>query len=651
MSLKRSRQMVFGGAVSALALVAATAAASANQCSAYNQAPLLDQMSGLPTVAERLPVNPLVVDGIEGIGTYGGEMTDVYAGSRIGDYRRYGYDPLVRWSPDGSEVLPNIAESWDISADATTYTFKLREGLKWSDGKPFSAKDIQFWWDHIETNREINPKGPRKMFIVNGEEAKVEALDDTTVRFSWSQPNGVFMLDMASPYGQRVVQFAEHYVKDFMKDLNPDGVAKMMADAGEADFGKWWLGRIGTYGKNAEHNDPNRPTMLAWRPMEAVLGKERFTFERNPYYWKVDSSCNQLPYIDKRTWVLAKDPEVALLKTVQGEIDISPRNISTPPNRSVFFDNKERGGYRLVTANSCNYNNAQFMFAMNHPDPVKAQVFQSKDFRIGLSLAMDRDLIIDAVYLGQGEPYQVSPRPESPYYNDQLARQYTEFDPDLAAEHLDKILPMGPDGKRVGPDGKPFKFIVHVNEGFRPDWVDMMQIIAKDWQEQGLEVVVSVASDEIHMATLGRADKEITIWVGENGCGQFPLVNLERLTNFKEHGNWEGWDAWHDLKKDANATVREGVVPTEPPAGVKRMYEITDLVPTKVGDEQTALMEEFMQLSADNFLSMGIALPGGGFRSISNKLRNVPDTLLEGWLYPGPAPVNFSSFYINPSKK
>ncbi|WP_208994342.1 hypothetical protein [Pseudovibrio sp. WM33] len=162
---------------------------------------------------------------------------------------------------------------------------------------------------------------------------------------------------------------------------------------------------------------------------------------------------------------------------------------------------------------------------------------------------------------------------------------------------------------------------------------------------------MSVASDEIHMATLDRADKEITIWVGENGCGQFPLVNLERLTNFKEHGNWEGWDAWHDLKKDANATVREGVVPTEPPAGGKRMYEITDLVTTKVGDEQTALMEEFMQLSADNFLSMGIALPGGGFRSISNKLRNVPDTLLEGWLYPGPAPVNFSNFSIDPSKK
>ena len=633
--------------VLAASLLALPTSVTAKQCTNYSQAPVLDAKvadGNLPPVTDRLPNNPLVVESADGIGRYGGEMVDIYGGSRIGDYRQYGYDPLVRWSPDGTDIFPNVAESWTISSDATTYRFKLREGLRWSDGKPFTSRDIVFWWEHVETNREINSKGPRRMFVVNGEEATVTAIDEFTIEFKWSSPNGVFLLDMASPYGQRVVQFAEHYVRHFMKDLDPEGVAKMMEEAGETDFGKFWIGRIGTYGHNAEHNDPDRPTLLAWKPTEPVLGKERFTFQRNPYYWKVDAGCNQLPYMDERTWVLAKDPEVMLLKTVQGEIDISPREISTPPNRAVFFDNQERGGYRLVRADTCNFNNAHFYLSMNHPDMAKAQVFQSKDFRIGLSLGMDRPSIIDAVYLGQGEPFQAAARPDSPYYNEQLAKQFTEYDAETAAEHLDRILPMGPDGVRVGPDGEPFRFVVMINEGFRPDWVDVMQIVERNWKDLGLDVVIEVVSDELHQARRSEPDRDVMIWVGENGCGQFPLVNLQRFINF--HGNWSGWEAGYARAKDSNAVVPEGVEPVRPPDNVFRLYELADLVPTKVGDEQQTLMQEFMQIAADSFLSIGLGLPGGGYRSVSNRLRNVPDVLLEGWLYPGPAPVNFSTFWI-----
>ena len=634
------------GAIAASLIVLATSA-MAQQCTHYGQSPMLDEQvanDAIPQVADRLPANPLVVEGVNGFGRYGGEMVDIYGGSRIGDYRHYGYDPLVRWSPDGSEILPNVAESWTISDDATTYRFKLREGIRWSDGEPFTARDIAFWWEHVETNREINSKGPRKMFVVDGEPATVKAIDDRTIEFSWSSPNGVFLLDMASPYGQRVVQFAEHYVKDFMMELNPDGVAKMMAEAGETDFGKFWIGRIGTYGHNAEHNDPARPTLLAWKPTGPVLGKERFTFERNPYYWKVDGECNQLPYIDKRSWVLAKDPEVMLLKTIQGEIDISPRAISTPPNRAVFYDNRERGDYHLVKADSCNFNNAHFFFSMNHPDSVKAQVFQNKDFRIGLSLGMDRPSIIDVVYLGQGEPFQAAPRPRSPYYNERLARQFTDYDPGTAAEHLDRVLPMGSDGMRIGPDGEPFTFIVLVNSGFRPDWVDAMQIVERNWKDLGLDVVVEVVSDELHQARRGEPDRDVMIWVGENGCGQFPLVNLQRFINF--HGNWSAWEAGYARARDPGADIPEGVTPVTPPANVMRMYELADLVPTRVGDEQKALMDEFMGIAAEEFHSIGLSLPGGGYRSVSNRLKNVPGNLLEGWLYPGPAPVNFSTFWI-----
>ena len=632
-----------------LGLMLVSTSALAQQCSEYTQAPMLNDAvanGALPALASRLPQAPLVSDGVNGTGSYGGQMVSHYGGTRLGDFRSYGYEPLVRWSPDGGEVMPNIAESWSVSDDATTYTFNLRPGMKWSDGEDFNAQDIVFWWEHVETNADINPKGPRKMFVVNGEAATVTALDDYTIEFKWSSPNGVFLLDMASPYGQRVVQFAEHYHSQFIKGLNPEGVAQMMEEAGASDYTQWWIGRVGTYGQNAEYYDPARPSIHAWVPTDSPAGKERFTFERNAYYWKVDSDCNQLPYIDVRSFVLSSDPEVALLRVIQGEIDLSPRNVSTPPNRAVFFDNKERGDYRLVTANSCNYNNAQFMTSMSHPDPVKAEVFQNKDFRIGLSLGMDREAVIDAVYLGQGEPYQIGARPESPFYDEDLARQFTEFDPELAAEHLDKILPMGADGMRVGPDGKPFEFTVHINQGFRPDWVDMMQIISANWAELGLKVVLDVHSDEIGQARRADPDREIFLWVGENGCGQFPVVNLERFTNLGGYANWDNWDAWYAKSLDASFEPADGVTPMEPPANVTRMFEIRDEIPLRTADAQTALMDEFNSIAADEFITFGVALPGGGYRSVSNRLQNVPDTLLEGWLYPGPSPVDFATFWI-----
>ena len=121
------------------------------------------QHGELPPVEERLPVNPRVVEPANEIGVYGGEFLSLYSGGRLAEFRQYGYENLVRWSVDGSEVIPNIAESWEINDDATEYTFKLREGLKWSDGHPFTTSDISFWWEDVETAEDVNPGGPRRL--------------------------------------------------------------------------------------------------------------------------------------------------------------------------------------------------------------------------------------------------------------------------------------------------------------------------------------------------------------------------------------------------------------------------------------------------------------------------------------------------------
>jgi peptide/nickel transport system substrate-binding protein len=109
----------------------------------YSEAPALAQLvkeGKLPPVAERLPKKPLVVNATQ-VGTYGGEWR---MGMRGGTddpsfYRIVTYENLVRWTPNRDDIIPNLAESWEINKDATEYTFHLREGMKWSDGVPFTS--------------------------------------------------------------------------------------------------------------------------------------------------------------------------------------------------------------------------------------------------------------------------------------------------------------------------------------------------------------------------------------------------------------------------------------------------------------------------------------------------------------------------------
>ena len=105
-----------------------------------------------------------------------------------------------------------------------------------------------------------------------------------------------------------------------------------------------------------------------------------------------------------RQWVLAADTEIQLAKSLTGEVDISRVNISTPANRSVFFENMKQGDYRFQAADSADMNVANFQFPENHPDTFRLH-YRDKNFRVGLSHQLSEELI-DVVFLGQGEPYR-----------------------------------------------------------------------------------------------------------------------------------------------------------------------------------------------------------------------------------------------------
>lgn len=628
-----------------------SSSADVQVCSAYQESPVLAPRVAageLPAVADRLPLNPRVVAPANEIGTYGGTLYDLYDGTRLAEFRKYGYENLVRWSPDGSEVIPNIAESFDVNEDGTSFTFKLREGLKWSDGAPFTSQDIVYWWERVEMNRDINAGGPYRIFVIDGEAATVTSDGDYSVTFTWSKPNGLFLENLAGPYGVRVTQFPKHYVEQFDPEVNPDGVAQMMKDAGQTAYGSWWISRVGTYGQQAEYNDPARPSLQPWIPTSPYVGAAQFTFVRNPYYFKVDTACNQLPYIDQRTFTLATDPELRLLKTIGGEDDFSRDDVSQPTNRAVFFDNLSNGTYHFQDVINSNFNTFLLHLELTKPDAAQAEVLNSKDFRIGLSLAMDRQAVIDTVFVGQGEAHQQAPRPDSPYYNEQLATQYTQHDLALANEYLDKIMPnRGANGMRLRPDGSPFTFQVMVNAGARPYFVDILQLLERDWELAGIDTTIVSVSDDAFWNRRQDPIIDAYAWIGENGSGLLPILGIA-FDAFTPEAAW-GWIAWRSLQLNPDASVTED--PIEPPAEVRRQYEIMNELQGAVrADDRERLMGELLQISADSFYTIGLSLPAGDYYVVSNRLKNVPDEVISGWLYPGPAPVNFETFYIDDTK-
>jgi peptide/nickel transport system substrate-binding protein len=126
---------------------------------AAKEAPALAKLVSekkLPPLAQRLPSAPLVIQA-EKVGVYGGALRRGLRGSadHNGILRMVGNQGLVRWNMAFTEVLPCVASKWDVNANSTEFTFTLRPGMKWSDGKPFTADDIVFSIEDCAKNTEL----------------------------------------------------------------------------------------------------------------------------------------------------------------------------------------------------------------------------------------------------------------------------------------------------------------------------------------------------------------------------------------------------------------------------------------------------------------------------------------------------------------
>lgn len=538
--LATRRGVVLGGAalaLGALALPGTAAAAGQAQLSGlpevvtdpaqfpttYNEVPELAALvraGRLPPVQQRVPEEPLVIKPAHEIGRYGGTWRAGFTGPADGqNIDRIVHDHLIYWDAQVANVVPHIAKGWEVADGGRTIMFFMRKGMKWSDGAPFTADDIMFWYEDLYLNEELNPTKAAFMAI-GGEQGTVEKVDDYTVSFRFSAPYYGFLEEVAS------LGVAGHFTrgnaamglfapKHYMQQFHPKYVSQDELDrkARAERFDNW--ARLLRF-KNDPKLNVDCPTTSPWR-ITSPINTPTLALERNPYYLAVDTAGNQLPYIDKIVMTLAENLEVLNLRAAAGEYDLQIRHIDIA-KVPVFRQNQQRGNYSVRFWPWPHGTDAGFFINQNYEADAEVRKWlTNKDFRIALSLGIDRDQLNDIFWLGIGDPGSAAPGPLSPYYLGPESRQlHATFDPRRANEILDRLglTRKDSEGLRLRTDGRGRLELEVTTVGAAfVNWTGIAQIVAQHWARNlGIKANVQEVERSLHTTRLANNELQIRVW-------------------------------------------------------------------------------------------------------------------------------------------
>ena len=606
-------------------IVLAAAGAWAQQ---YQEAPMLQEMvaaGDLPPVAERLPEDPLIVEAVDSVGQYGGTWRRAFKG--IKDFHAFGrlnYEPMLRWPRDPKDpVQPGLAREWTWSDDGTELTLHLRRGLKWSDGAPFTVDDIIFWWEAIETNKDVTA-APHAEWVINGEPMELEKIDDVTIKLKFAGPNGLAETVGLAFHGnqwplgfERFGFFApRHYLEQYHPDYNSAVTDYQLFEEKAFDF-------------NIE-----RPSMTPWRVTEWGAGATELVAGRNPYYWKVDTAGNQLPYIDRLHFTLVEDNEAANLLAIAGEIDMQTRHMDLS-KFPVYQQNADQGAYHTLLWNNASASHATFMPNQSYPDPKYRALMQELKFRQALSLAIDRDLINEVVHLGLGTPRTESVVNDSALFHPDIEFYYADFDLDRARGLLDEIgLPVGDDGFRTFADGSALELIV---EAVGTGNVDALQIAVEGWNEIGLKTALKTMTRDVYWPRANANEVMIATWGTDRGL--VPMVDPVYQFPFDER-SW-GAPAFGTWYKTG------GELGEEPPPQMKELMDLYDRYKVTVDSSvQLDIARQLVRLSTERLYTIGTVGMAPSIVVVKDNFKNVMEEFTADWLIMSPGTQDPSHYYF-----
>lgn len=570
----------------------------------------------LPPVAARVPLVPEVAD-VESIGRPGGQLRMLMASPK--DTRImvvYGYARLVAYTPD-LKIVPDILERVDVE-EGRIFTLHLRPGHKWSDGQPFTSEDFRYWFEDVANNKELSTAGLPVVLMPHGEPPRFEVLDRETVRYTWARPNPLFLpaLAGASPL---YIYAPAHYLKQFHKKYaDKDKLATLVKQAGARNWAALHNKKDSMY----KNDNPDEPTLEPW-VLRTRPPSDRIIFERNPYYYRVDRTGQQLPYIDRVVFSIA-DSKIIPAKTGAGESDLQARYLSFD-DYTFLKAGEASGGYKVFLWHTGPGSQLAFYPNLNVDDEAWQRIVRDVRFRRALSLATNRHEINQAIYFGLANEGQNTVLPQSPLYRPEYRQAWAKYDIAKANRLLDEIgLARGDDGLRHLPDGRPLDIVVE-DSGESREKGDVTELIRDSWQKVGIRLFTRPMQLTLFRRRVFSGQTLMSISKGiENGLPTADMSPWEFAPTTQQQLEWPKWGQYFETKG-------LGGEPPDLPAAGRLLVLYEAWLDTADTDERARIWHEMLRIWADQVFSIGLVAGVPQPVVVSTRLRNVPVEGMYNW--------------------
>ncbi len=571
----------------------------------------------LPPLKDRLPEEPLVYKAAnmpDGIGVYGDTLRHVIGGRPEGWNYMAGQSqgwggidiglsecltrtaPLFQVNAEDTEPLPNLAKRWEWSKDGHKLTMHLVKGAKWSDGHPFTADDVMFYWEDAVLDPNVSPLGGGASPEAFGEGTTLVKIDDHTVEWT----------------------FKEAFPRQYLYTMAYPSFCPGPAHVLKPKHPKYSDNSYDQFKNAFPPEYMNMPVMGAWVPVE-YRPDDIIVMRRNPYYWKVDEKGQQLPYLDEAHYKLSTwaDRDV---QAVAGSGDISnleqPENFVAALKRAAEPDAPARlaFGPRLIGYNLLMNFSANGWGNPDEREQAVRELNRNPEFRKAVTSALDRKAIGDSLVKGPFTAIYPGGLSSGTSFYDRNSTVYYPYDLDAAKAALEKIGLVDTDSDGIvnfpagTAGGGNVEIVVLVNSGYTTD-KSLAEGLVGQMAKLGIRVVINALDsnqrDAAHYS--GRFD-----WAVRRNTTELSSVvqNTEQLAPVGPRTSW-------------NHRAPEGKDVDIMPFEAEMAELVNRFITSQDNAERAELMKKYQKVYTENLYTIGLTEYPGAL-IINKRFSNVP---------------------------
>ena len=596
----------------------------------------------LPPVEERVGPEPVVLDGLAGIGSYGGTWFRVETSAlRVGpSNRRMSCSYFLRQSAQGFPLVPHIAKAWEASADKRVWTIYLRKGARWSDGHPFTADDIVYTWTK---DLEATGASPNKWMKAARNAGRVDKIDEYTVRFEFPVPNLLFAEKMSVAISSNIYS-PRHYLEPYHPIY---GNAELIEASMKA---RNLTSRVSLYSSLKVWSNPEYPRMWPWVFRTHTLNPP-FIFVRNPYYYAVDREGNQLPYID-RIFYDIKPPQLLPAAAAGGHITMQAFNLQFR-DYTMLMSERAAGNYEVFHWYPTDRSQWTMHPNLNRYIDPDEPVHESLNGNSSTTCAFGAPSPSPSIGNKSSMPYFTGSANPPRSHRDPIPFFIPSISPTPIPTTIPSRLPAcsmksgspvtDSEGYRTFRNGTRMTWSLEMSVFTDPG---PAQFIVDDWAAVGIRAVQRERSARLYIVQ--GAARKVDFEVIQGQAGLNPLLtprNICPAYGFSRFARSYGrWYLQGGLEGNPEALLQGGEAPPidHPLRRSLRVYE--EAYTATSYEEMRDIFEEAMDIAAENVWTVSIATPPPQLAIVSNDILGVPRNVLYGGRVPGK--LGAETFYL-----